>query len=799
MIQPRWHKVLSDLWSNKTRTLLVVLSIGVGVFAVGLVSSMANIYIPDMDARYAATNPHGAVIYTDPFSDDLIHTVEKVPGIAQAEGRSQFGARVEGRPGVWSNVTLVAIPPLNEMKMDRIESDGSPQAPGDHELFIERGSTSLFGGKVGDTVRIELADKTVKELKIAGYVHDMAAPSTMFTNGAHVYVNPTTLAWLGGSYDPTTLYLTFSENQRDEAHVKDVAHLAAQKIEKSGRTVYATVIFHPGEHPNRFIVESLMVVLAFMSVLLVFLSAFLVVNTINALLGQHIRQIGVMKAIGARTGQVIGMYFIFVLALGAIAALISIPPAALLGYRMSMTMAQLLNFDLLGFRIPTEMWTLQVAIAFIVPLLASIYPVLHGTRVTVREAISSYGLGQGEFGKSVIDRLVAAVGRVLLFSRPMMISLRNAIRRKARLALTLSTLTLSGAIFIAVLNLSASFDVTIQQTFGYFLSDINIELNRSYRTTQIEDLAKQAPGVAYVEAWGFQTGQLLSGDKQTGIDVVFTAPPAGSTLIKPVMTAGRWLISGDENAVVIGNHVIAKRPDLKVGDDITIKINSKEYTWHIVGIYRMAGNANMPIIYTNNDYLASLMGQVGRGNSFRVAISPNDPASQTRVAGQLQTILQNAGIQVGDVTTGAEQLALQSQSINILVYFLAVMAIMIALVGGIGLMGTMSMNVLERTREIGVMRSIGASNGAVLRLVLAEGLMIGLLSWLLASLLGVPLAKLMDDAVGIAFLTQPLTFTFSYMGLGVWLVIVLVLSALASILPALNAVRLTVRDVLAYE
>jgi putative ABC transport system permease protein len=798
-MQPRWHKVLSDLWSNKTRTLLVVLSIGVGVFAVGLVSSMANIFIPDMDTRYAATNPHGAVIYTNSFGDDLIRTVEKVPGVAQAEGRSRLSARVEGQPGVWSNVTLVAIPPLNEIKLDRIDSDGSPQQPGDHELFIERGSTSLFGGKVGDSVRIELADKTIKELKIAGYVHDMSAPSTLFTNGAYVYVNPTTMAWLGGSYDPTTLYFTVSQNSRDEAHVNDMAREVTQKIQKSGRTVYATIVFHPGEHPDRFIVESLMVVLTFMSVLLVFLSAFLVINTINALLGQHIRQIGMMKAIGARTGQIIGMYFIFVLALGGITALLSIPPAALLGYRLSMNMARMLNFDLLAFRIPTAMWTLQIAIAFIVPLGASIYPVLHGTRVTVREAISSYGLGQGAYGKSVIDRFVAAFGRVLHFSRPLMISMRNTIRRKARLALTLSTLTLSGAIFIGVLNLSASFNVTIQQTFGYFLSDVNLSLNRSYRTAQIENLAKQVPGVTYVEAWGFQTGQLLSNDKQTGIDVVFAAPPAGSTLIQPVMTSGRWLIPADENAVVIGNHVIAKRPDLKVGDEIAIKINDKEYAWHVVGIYRMAGNTTTPIIYTNNEYLASLMGRMGRGSDYRIATSPNDPASQARIAKQLQATLDSAGIQVGDMTTGAEQMALQSQSINILIYFLAVMSIMIALVGGIGLMGTMSMNVLERTREIGVMRSIGASNGAILRLVLAEGLTIGLFSWLLGSLLSVPLAKLMDDAVGIAFVTQPLNFTFSYSGLGVWLVIVLVLSALASILPAANAVRLTVRDVLAYE
>lgn len=799
MIQPRWRKVLADLWSNKTRTLLVVLSIGVGVFAIGLVSSMANIYIPDMDARFAATDPHHAVIYTDPFGNDLIRAVKNVPGVAQAEGRSQISARVEGRPGVWSNLNLTAIPPLNEIKVDRIDSDNSPQEPGDHAIFIERGSVSFFSGKIGDSVRIELPDKTIKVLKIAGFVHDMGALPVLFTNQATAYVNPTTIAWLGGSYNPTTLNITVSQNQYDEAYVKAVAHEVAQKVEKSGRNVYATVVYHPGEHPVRSTVQTLMVVMAFMGVLLVFLSGFLVVNTTNALLNQHIRQIGVMKAIGARTGQVIGMYFVLVLALGAIAALISIPPSAVLGYSLSTTMAQMLNFDLFGFRIPTEMWTLQVAIALVVPVLASIYPILHGTHITVREAISNYGLGRDKFGKSLIDRLVAVLGRLLFLSRPAMISMRNTIRRKARLALTLSTLTLGGAIFIAVLNLSSSFDVTIQQTFGYFLSDVNLELNRSYRNVQIEELAKRVPGVKYVEAWGFQMGQLMADDQQTSLDVVFAAPPSGSTLIQPVMTSGRWLMSGDENAVVIGNHVIAKRPDLRVGDDIIIKINNKDYTWHVIGIYQMAGTTSTPILYANNEYLGAILGQVGRGNSYRVSISPNDPASQQRTAAQLQTILQNGGIKVGQITTSAEQMALQGQSINVLVYFLGIMAIMIALVGGIGLMGTMSMNVLERTREIGVLRSIGAPNGSIVRLVLVEGLMIGILSWLLGSLLAVPLSKLMDDAVGIAFMTQPLTFTFSYAGLMVWLLIVLVLSGLASILPALNAVRLTVHDVLAYE
>ena len=131
--------------------------------------------------------------------------------------------------------------------------------------------------------------------------------------------------------------------------------------------------------------------------------------------------------------------------------------------------------------------------------------------------------------------------------------------------------------------------------------------------------------------------------------------------------------------------------------------------------------------------------------------------------------------------------------------FLLIMAVLLAVVGGLGLMGTMSINVLERTREIGVLRAIGASNGAVLRIVIAEGVLIGVLSWAIGALLALPLSLLLSNAVGVAFLQMPLDFVFSLSGLAIWLGIVVLLAALASFLPAWSASRVTVRDVLAYE
>lgn len=149
--------------------------------------------------------------------------------------------------------------------------------------------------------------------------------------------------------------------------------------------------------------------------------------------------------------------------------------------------------------------------------------------------------------------------------------------------------------------------------------------------------------------------------------------------------------------------------------------------------------------------------------------------------------------------TGSDVIANSRSIIDILIYLLLFMAVLIALVGGLGLMGTMGMNVLERTREIGVMRSIGAINKSIFQLVVIEGMLIGVISWVLGWLAAFPIACLLNSKLGTMLMKVPLQFTFSVQGLILWLVVVLVIAALASLIPARSAIRLTIRDVLAYE
>ncbi len=122
-----------------------------------------------------------------------------------------------------------------------------------------------------------------------------------------------------------------------------------------------------------------------------------------------------------------------------------------------------------------------------------------------------------------------------------------------------------------------------------------------------------------------------------------------------------------------------------------------------------------------------------------------------------------------------------------------------AIVGGLGLAGTMGLNVMERTREIGVMRSIGASNLAVALIVLTEGGIIAVVSWLIAIPMSAPFTLLFDVVIGQSFFERNLVFSYQAVWAFIWLFIVLFISLLASFVPARTAVNMSVRDTLAYE
>ena len=416
--------------------------------------------------------------------------------------------------------------------------------------------------------------------------------------------------------------------------------------------------------------------------------------------------------------------------------------------------------------------------------------------MTVREAITTYGLGSGRFGQSWFDRLLEHVRGL---PRPLLLSLRNTFRRKGRLARTLFALALAGTMFIAVFNLRASMNITIDEILRYYLSDVTVGFNRLYRTDKIVPLVMQVPGVERVEPWGGTLGNLPSLDGKSSIQLQITAPPADSNLIDPTITSGRWLIPEDQNAIVIGNHLLKARPDLKVGDEITIKIDEQDTRWKIVGTFRMGGNTPFPPVFVPYDYLSRLLGASDKLSALRIITSQHDAATQERIADQLQQVFKDNDISAQQIVTATYVARQNTATTDVLIIFLGGMAVLIAIVGGLGLASTMSLNIIERIREIGVMRAIGASSFTIQSQVIVEGMLIGMISWIFGMIFAFPVSMVLSQIVGFAILQSPLTFAIGWDGFIIWMVLILIIAAVASVAPARSASRLTVREVLAYE
>jgi putative ABC transport system permease protein len=783
---------------NKSRTALVVLSIAVGVFAVGTILNSRTALSENLAQTYAATNPAHAIILTlTPFDEDLIKTVRNMSEIEEADARRSVTVRLQTGPNEWINTQLAAIPDFDDMKVSIVKPESGAWPPGNHEILLERSALGLLKANVGDTVTLKTPSGKNRQVKIAGLTHDMQGSLYVLGGLGYGHITMDMLEWLGEPRDFNEMHIRVAGNQYDRDHVKTVIDEVQDKIEKSGRTVLYTLTQDPDQPPVDYVIQAILAILGAVGLLSLILSGFLVVNTISAILTQQVAQIGVMKTFGARTSHIVRMYMVMVLAFGLLALLIALPLGAITAFYISQFIAGLLNFDIVDFQIPRSALFLQVAIALIVPLVAGIFPILAGTRLTVQEAINSQGLGKGQFGSSRIDRWLTTRALLRWVTRPTLISLRNTFRRKKRLLLTLATLILGSAVFITFASLQSSLRGTLDNMLAYYQYDVAVQFSRPYRVDKVARALAEVPGVVDTEGLSFYTTRMVRPDGTNSANIIMFAPNPDTKVINPTLLEGRWLQPGDENAVVLDTLALRDDPNIKIGGEVILKIKGKERPWQVVGL---AQSANVtPMAFISYETLSGMLGKTGQADYVMVVTEEHDGAYQTEMSHIIEDHLSQAGFRVSLVAPAE----LDKQNIEGVFYIvsalLVIVAIVLAAVGGLGLMGTMSINVLERTREIGVMRAVGAATRAILKIILFEGIFIGAISWLVGTLVALPLSKLISDAVGQLLFSTPLDYAFSTGGTLLWLIMVMVLGAVASLLPAFNAARLTVREVLAYE
>ena len=386
--KPRWSKVISDLRGSRSRTLMVVASIAVGVFAIGMIMSAYVIISKEINVSFAATHPVNIEIWTDPFHEDFVRIIEHIPGVMDAEGRRMTGVRSRRDDEIWKGLNLIAVPDFEDMNINKLSTVEGTNIPDRRELVISESFMTSTGYQVGDELLVELPDGSSQNLKVVGLVNDQATTRGDPSSNAGAYITTDTLRSLGLSDYFNRLYVTIEDGD-DEKVIETIATVVEEKVESNGRNVYRSEIGVSNEHPFGPTILALLGVLGALGILVTILSSTLIINTLNALLSQQMRQIGVMKLIGGRSFQILGMYMVLIFAYGLVALLIAVPIGTIAGNAFAEFIGYMMGAELQGFQVIPIAIVFQVIVAFLIPLVAGFFPVQKGSRTNVRRAISN--------------------------------------------------------------------------------------------------------------------------------------------------------------------------------------------------------------------------------------------------------------------------------------------------------------------------------------------------------------------------------------------------------------------------
>jgi len=791
-----FRKVWRDLWKNKGRTLLVVLSIAVGVLALGMITASNTLMVRQMSASQQASQPASGILYlTGLIDEDTLTSVARVPGVTGAEGVA--GMSIRWKPALdadWQDASLIARADYRHQTFDLIELR-SGHWPDASSIAIEFDHAAPYNvPALGGTIYVEVNNRP-KAVKISGTVRDPGQFPPPFSQSPTFYATRDMLAKLGGARN--FWQLRFAIADYTQAQAEAAGDKIKQRLEKIGVLTSFIEVQDPERHPLADTMDGVGFILAVMAGMSLILSTILVINTINAIIAQQIPQIGIMKTVGGVRRQIASLYFAGIAVYGLLSLTVAVPLGALGADALMRWMLALINVPASTFEVLRFALLSQIGAGLVTPLLAGLWPVLQGVAISVREALNAYGLGTGRYGTGLIDKIL---GRVQGLPRLVTLALRNTFRRAGRVALTEITLIVAGAVFMMVISTHYSFNETIRQIFRGFGYDVVLGFNQFQRIDEMVPLIESRPDVDRAEMWVFFNGMArLPGASGPGADheIRLRGIPADTQLFAPELVAGRNLDPRDGHALLL-NQKLAADMNLHVGDQIEVNLgDAGKSQWTIVGlVFDLA--ALQQTVYMNRDPLNAELGQTGRASVAEIRIHNATLARAQTVEKDLREFFKAQGVGVSFTDTALAEQENANARFSILTTLLLIMTFLIAVVGSFGLSGTLSINVLERRREIGVMRAVGASSQDVGFIFMGEGLLLGVLSWAQAVPLSLVAARYFTQAIG-QVIDFPVVYHYSLAGVGVWFAIVFTLSLLASGLPARRATQISVRESLAYE
>jgi putative ABC transport system permease protein len=842
---------LKSLLGRKVRLLMSTFAIVLGVAFVAGTLVFSDTLNRSFTALFASTvgdvvvRPEGSETSMGDLSTltvpaELIDQLAEVDGAARVDGNVSaqnvvvIGAdgKVVGGFGPPALGTNWNDAPAGHGLEGLVITEGhEPEGP--EEVVLDAGTAEKSGYALGDAVQLNTAGSAATLAPTLVGIAEFRAGGSL--NGATLAAFDTATAqdlFLAGDDGFNNLWVTAEDGtSQDELRDRVAAELpdgfealtGDEAADESASDLLEAISFL-----TTFL-------LIFAGIALV-VGAFLIVNTFSILVAQRSRELALLRALGASKRQVLGSVQLEALVLGLLGASLGLGLGVLLAIGLRAVFAQF-GLDLSGQALVFAPRTVAAAYAIgvLVTMAAALLPALRTTRIAPVQALRDdivlpessirrrlqagvllvvvglvslfAGLGDvvelphgGWFvGAGVLAILLGVASASPVISRPFLAlaravfarafgtvgnlagqnSLRNPRRTTATASALMIGLTLACTMAIVGDSAKASVDQTIEDNFvgDYVVSNV---VAGSF-SAEIAGRMAAVDGVRQVVRQRY-TGGLVDDEPQG----VAATDPDGVAFLELDAVAG--VVTDLRDDTVLLQETYADDEGLQVGDDLEIEMPTGDQRWEVVGIYADNPVVLFPILTTVDTLLAT--GAQDKDNALIIDVDPDSPGVGERLD---EAIADLPIVTVKDQAEFAEEQRAPIDQFVLLIFALLALALVIAV---LGIVNTLALSVIERTREVGLLRAIGLSRRQLRWMITLESVVISVLGAVLGVLLGVFFGIVLMYAVrdeGLEVISVPIG------QLAVFLALSIAIGVLAAVLPARRAARLDVLRAISTE
>lgn len=785
-----FKKALRDLWGNKARFLTALLAIVIGSVVFGSITFAYSIMSNEIITVFSATNPASGTLLVNEVDDRLLALTQEFEGITDFEPKAAYELRMEKPDGTTKSLLLFSAPDLEGLRINTLQHLEGASAPGPGEVLLEADALGVAGLGIGDVLPIRLPDGSIQNYTVAGTLNDLSQHPPSMHNQVYAYVSEETLTAMGLRMNSIDYFVAGDPYDRDNILQTTTEYI--HMLEANGYGVVSANISNtPGVSMHLAEYEGALFIFQVFSILAFVFGCVIMSSLFSTMLAGQVRQIGILKSMGAKTGSVKGAYIGAAGALVLLNLAVSLPLSMVVGRLLSYFLLRIGNMYLTGFAVPVYLTILYAAVLTLVPLVLSYLPIRRGLAVTVKDALNDYGV-QAETHTAKEPH-----GLLVRLPRPLMLSLRSALEHRRRFVMNVAMLTLGGLLFVGIMGTIVSINTALSDNMEARHFDYQFTTSRYADIPKIDEAMAGIPEiVGSYEVWGETTGKLIYPDGNTGNLYGLTAMDHDTALYSPELMEGRWLQAGDTNAIVVSFEFLNNEP-YALGDSVAFQFGSATQEMTIVGIVKEIGSQS---IYMERRGFETLVPAEAQRSSVPIATAPQNRRMR-QVYHELEEYLGGTEVSVVQSETKSERYdILTSHFTTTLVSFLTV-AIMAVCVAGFGLASTMNLQVAERTREIGIMKSMGAGDKQIKKIVRAEGSFVCLTSWVASLVLAIPILFLGIHYIGVYVLEIPLALSGVALAVSLlaWLAFTWLVGRFASRSSGKRAARMTVRAALVQE